>query len=382
MRVVLEGLTIGITADRRAGEQARMLEQRGAKVLRGPVLQTATIEDHERARAPTVDLLERPADVVIASTAIGIRTWLSLADGWGLTDELVVMMSRSYVTARGPKAAGALLAVGVAVDWRAPSAVLAEVVDHVIERGVDGRRVAVQLDGGVDGDAADRLRAAGADVVPVPTYRWSLPKDPAPAKRLLDATCAARVDAVTFTAAPAVRNLFALAAEAGSTDALTDALNGPVLAMCVGPVCRAAALDLGVSEARAPETARLGGMVKSLADELGARRRSIVVDGVVVEVQGSRVVVGPHAVSLAQRERGVFDVLARRPGAVVAKSALVAEVWGSASADAHALEVTVGRLRRRLAPAGLGVQTVARRGYRLTVAASRTTSSSMADRAR
>src|SRR5689334_13865495 len=32
----LAGLTIGITADRRAAEQAQLLEQRGAKVVHGP----------------------------------------------------------------------------------------------------------------------------------------------------------------------------------------------------------------------------------------------------------------------------------------------------------------------------------------------------------
>ena len=362
----LEGLTIGITADRRAEEQAHMLEQRGAKVLHGPVLRTAPIEDHDDVRHATLGLLSAPADVVIANTAIGIRTWLSLADGWGIADDLVAMLARSYIAARGPKAAGALLAVGVDIDWRAPSSVLADAVDHVIERGVQGRRVALQLDGGDPGESAERLRAAGADVVPIPTYRWTLPKDPGPARRLVDAVCNGRVDAVTFTAAPAVQNLFAVAEETGADAALLDALNGPVLAMCIGPVCRRAAVERGVVEAREPQMARLGGMVKALADELSARRRSVVVDGVAAEVQGSRVSVGDRAVSLATKERAVFDVLARRPGVVVAKGHLLEAVWGSPETDAHALEVTVGRLRRRLTPVGISVEAVVRRGYRLT----------------
>ena len=344
-----------------------MLVQRGARVLHGPVLRTQPIADDEPARAATASLLETPADVVIANTALGIRTWLSLADGWGLTESLVSMLAGAYVAARGPKAAGALLAVGVDIDWRAPSSVLAEVVDHVVERGIRGRRVAVQLDGGDPDGSIERLRAAGADVVPVPTYRWTLPKDPGPARRLLDAVCNGRVDAVTFTAAPAVRNLFALAEEAGAVEALTEALNGPVLAMCVGPVCREAAVARGV-DAQAPEMPRLGGMVKALADELEARRRSVVVDGVAAEVQGSRVTVGEAAVSLAVRERAVFDVLARRPGVVVAKGTLLEAVWGSPATDAHALEVTVGRLRRRLTPVGITVEAVVRRGYRLVAA--------------
>lgn len=345
-----------------------MLVQRGAKVVHGPVLRTAPIDDDGPVQAATSALLSRPADVVIANTAVGIRAWLALADGWGVAGELAAMLSRSYVAARGHKAAGALLAAGVDIDWRASSSTLAEVVDHLIDRGVGGRRVALQLDGGTgsNDDAAERLRWAGAEVVPVAAYRWARPKDPAPARRLVDAVCKGRVDAVTFTAAPAVHHLFTLAEDAGSVDALTEALNGPVLAMCIGPVCRDAALERGVREARAPETARLGGMVKALADELDARRRSVVVDGISAQVQGSRVTVDATAVSLAGRERAVFEVLVRRPGVVVGKAALLEEVWGSPSTDAHALEVTVGRLRRRLSPIGISVEAVARRGYRLT----------------
>src|SRR5688500_16952585 len=84
--LALEGLTIGITADRRAEEQARMLVQRGAKVLHGPVLRTAPVEDEDRIREATTEVLDRPADIVIVTTALGVRTWLSLADGWGLTE--------------------------------------------------------------------------------------------------------------------------------------------------------------------------------------------------------------------------------------------------------------------------------------------------------
>jgi uroporphyrinogen-III synthase len=138
---VLEGLTIGVTADRRAAEQGKLLEQRGARVVHGPSLETATIDDHEAARAATEALVAMPPDIVIANTAIGIRTWLALADAWGLTEEIIDVLGAAYVVARGPKAAGALLAVGVEVEWRPSSAVLADLIRHLLtEHGVAGRR--------------------------------------------------------------------------------------------------------------------------------------------------------------------------------------------------------------------------------------------------
>lgn len=364
--LALEGLTIGITADRRAEEQAQMLEHRGAKVIHGPVLHTAAVDDHEATRLATLSLVADPPDVVVANTAVGIRTWISLADGWGVTDDVVKAIGGAYVVARGPKAAGALLSIGLDIAWRAPSSVLAEVVDHLLSSGVEGTRIAIQLDGGDDDTTTERLRAAGAEVVEISTYRWTLPKDQAPALRLVDAACSGRVDAITFTAAPAVHNLFAIAAAAGAADELVTALNGPVLAMCIGPVCRRAAVVRGVASAVEPQMARLGGMVRTLADELSGRRRSLDVEGVRAVIQGSLVTVGAAGVSLPTRERALFEMLSRRPGAVIARRALLTEVWGTPDTDPHALEVTVGRLRRRLTPTGLSVEAVVRRGYRLT----------------
>lgn len=45
-------------------------------------------------------------------------------------------------------------------------------------RGVDGRRIAVQLDGVGDPELLDGLREAGADVVELPVYRAVAAADP------------------------------------------------------------------------------------------------------------------------------------------------------------------------------------------------------------
>ena len=87
-------------------------------------------------------------------------------------------------------------------------------------------------------------------------------------------------------------------------------------------------------------------------------------DGV-VRWQGSTIWVDGAAVPLAQRERGILEALAERPGAVWSKERLRARVWGDTDPTIHVVEVTVGRLRKRLGPAGSIIETVTRRGYRL-----------------
>src|SRR5688500_7624337 len=101
-------------------------------------------------------------------------------------------------------------------------------------------------------------------------------------------------------------------------------------------------------------------MVLLLAATLSDRARTLVLRGTPVILQGSLAVIGEEEVRLTERERAVLHVLAGAGGAVVAKRALLHQVWGGL-ADEHAVEVTVGRLRRRLGEAGDAVQTVPRR---------------------
>jgi uroporphyrinogen-III synthase len=111
---------------------------------------------------------------------------------------------------------------------------------------------------------------------------------------------------------------------------------------------------------------RLGLLVRTLSDALSRRRRVFQAAGGILVLQGRALAVDQRVVRTAPRERAVLDILARRPGAVVAKGALVREVWGP-DGDPHALETAVGRLRRRLGPAGSALRSVRGRGYALDV---------------
>jgi uroporphyrinogen-III synthase len=201
----------------------------------------------------------------------------------------------------------------------------------------------------------------------VPVYRWQQPADLRPAEALVRATLAGKVHAITFTSAPAVRNLFVIADD--QADDLRAALNARVVAACVGPACAEAARDVGIDEPLAPSVGRLGLMVRALSERLQADREVFELAGTTVELQGHAALVGDAHVQLTQREAGVLAALAARPGAVVSPTTLLRTVWCDASADDHVVSVTVGRLRRKLGDAGASVRTVARRGYRLEVAA-------------
>jgi uroporphyrinogen-III synthase len=390
----LAGTTVAITADRRRDEQAELFERRGARVLHGPTIRTIPLVHDERLHDAIEAVVGDPPTLVVLTTALGLRSWLAAAESLDRGEELTEALRSSELLVRGAKAVGAAVTAGLDVAWSAPGATASEIVERLAERAAErgpGEKVAVQLDGDPDTALPGRIRALGYDVLEVPVYQWTMPADPTPARRLIGAVADGSVDAVTFTSGPALRNFFALASDAGLAEHVREAFaGGDVAAVCVGPVSAAQARALGVASPVSPVHHRLGAMVQACVTHRGEERRDLVLAGVEVVVQGRVVVVvadgagadatgpsdtsGPSAspdaafepVELTDRERGVLEVLLRRPGAVVAKSVLGREVWGGA-ADDHTTEVTVARLRRRLGPAGAAIETVVRRGYRVQV---------------
>ena len=357
----LAGFTVGVTADRRRDELAALLERRGARVVIAPALRIVPLPDDAELREATRHCLVTPPDIVIASTGIGMRGWLEAAEGWGLGDALRQVIAGAYLVARGPKARGAARAAGLHDQWSPDSESCDEVLFHLLARGVQGEVIAVQLHGDQQPEFCAALRLAGAKVIEVPVYRWAPPIDPAPLQRLVDLLHMRLLDAVTFTSAPAVLAL--LDAAGPARESCLDAFRTDVVAGCVGPVTAAPLVALGVP-VMTPARARLGGLVRTLVDELPKRAVTLRVAGHEVTLRGHAALVDGELKPLAPAPMAVLRALASRAGRVLSRAALLPSL--PRGADEHAVEMAVARLR-----AGLGgpafVQTVVKRGYRLPV---------------
>jgi uroporphyrinogen-III synthase len=357
----LAGFTVAVTAARRREELASLLERRGARVVTAPAIRIVPLTDDADLLAATRACLAAPLDVVVATTGIGFRGWMEAADGWGLGEELQHHLRTARLLARGPKARGAIRAAGLVDAWSPASESSSEVLSHLLEQDLAGLRIGVQLHGEPLPDFVQALRVAGAEVVEVPVYRWVLPEDVTPLRRLVDLVAARQVDAVAFTSAPAAASLLALATESGQHDAVVAALRAEVLAACVGPVTAGPLERVGVATLQ-PERARLGALVREVVAALPARTRRLPVAGHLVEVRGCGVVVDGALRPLPPAPMAVLRALAAQPGRVRSRAELLPYLPGG-GADEHAVEMAVTRLRGVL---GAGVvQTVVKRGYRL-----------------
>jgi uroporphyrinogen-III synthase len=359
----LRGYTVAVTAARRSAELGALLDRRGARVVYAPAIRIVPLADDADLVAATREVLAQPVDVVVATTGVGFRGWLEAAEAWNLP--LREHLRTARVLARGPKARGAIRGAGLVDAWSPESESSAEVLQHLLsgaEGPLPGRRIAVQLHGDPLPELVSGLARAGAQVIKVPVYRWVLPEDTAPLRRLVTTIAARGVDAVTFTSAPAAASLLQVAGDEGVRAGVLAAFADAVLAVAVGPVTAGPLEAAGVRTVQ-PERARLGALARSVVAELPAQHPVLTSGPHTLQVRGHAAVLDGRLVELPPGPMAVLRSLARRPGVVVSRPDLLAELSGGG--DAHAVEMAVTRLRAALgAPV---VETVVKRGYRLAV---------------
>ena len=101
-------------------------------------------------------------------------------------------------------------------------------------RPMKGLRVAVQEHGVSNPDLLQALEQRGAEVFPVPIYKWALPEDLAPIRHALDEIIAGRVNVILITNAAQVDHVMRVLEQDGKVERFCEALRRIVVAS-IGP---------------------------------------------------------------------------------------------------------------------------------------------------
>lgn len=363
LSTALAGCTVLLPVDRRSGELSSALERHGARVIVAPALSIVPHVDDDQLIARTRRLIADPPDVVVATTGVGFRAWIECADEAGLHAELLDVLGRAQLVARGPKARGAIQQAGLVADWVAESETAAEVRDYVLAVGVAGHHVAVQHHGsGADG-LDEAFAAAGARTTALTVYRWGPPPDLPLVEQSARLVAEGEVDAVLFTSAPGAHEWLTAAGRVGVGDAVrARALAGNTLFAAVGPITAAPLREAGIVPL-VPERGRLGALVRLVVATLGGADRALSTCAGRLHARSGGAVLDGRFIPLSRSAADLLRRLALRPGAVVSRAELAA-LLPRGEASPHAVEVAIARLRQALGAPGL-VTTVYKRGYRL-----------------
>jgi uroporphyrinogen-III synthase len=242
---------IAIAEARELDVFAALLERRGARVLRYPLVQIVDAPDP----APVIGFIETAVrgeiDDLVLLTGEGLRRLLSCAKQHRpqLRDGFLKALAGMRKITRGPKPARALRELGLDSNLAAGEPTTQGVIETLRPLDLRARRVGVQLYGADPNQALiDFLAQAGAQVQCVAPYRYADGASSSAVRELLSRMQAGEVDAIAFTSKAQVERLF----RAAEIDDVRRALATTQVA-AVGPVVHEALAMRGVAVAAVPE---------------------------------------------------------------------------------------------------------------------------------
>ncbi|TLY72361.1 MAG: uroporphyrinogen-III synthase, partial [Gammaproteobacteria bacterium] len=210
----LAGRTIAVPETRELEVFAAMLERRGARVLRCPLVAIRDAPDPAPVLAFARAFAQEAFDDLVLTTGEGLRRILGCIERHEpeLRAAFLAALGRVRKITRGPKPARALRELGMKPDIAAARPTTEGIIASLTGLDLKGRRVGVQLYGTEPNrPLTEFLERAGAVVSTVAPYVYADGADDAEVLGLLARIESGSVDAIAFTSTPQVERLFAVA---------------------------------------------------------------------------------------------------------------------------------------------------------------------------
>lgn len=265
------GISVAAFESRMAKEMARLIEHCGGRPLVAPALQEVPIQDNPAALRLGDRLIEGQIDILILMTGIGATTLVDILQSRHPLPLIIEGLTRTATVARGPKPTAALKALGITPTLTVPEPntwveVLATLDSH---RPVKGLRVAVQEYGTSNPELLESLKQRGADVFPVPIYRWTLPEDRGPLRHVLGEIIAGQVHVMLLTNAAQIDHVMQLLEQDGAIAQFKEACRTMVVAS-IGPTASERLRHYNLPVDFEPSHSKMGIFVKEASEQAQA----------------------------------------------------------------------------------------------------------------
>lgn len=260
----LHGKRIALACWRRATEIAKGVEKLGGLPLWRPTLRTLSVVEDPDLQQLLTRLVREGADWFLFTTGMGVHALLEAADQLGLRADVLALLQRAHVAARGYKTVHALRELGLSVAARDRDGTTASLLAALEDVELRGAHVVVQAYGEPVPEITHWLHQRQARVTELLLYRH-LPAPPEELQILAEEIINARVDAVLFTSSPQVRFLWDFLHAHDLEEAVRAAFQNAVLAVAVGHVTAQALRERGVTRILTPESERMGATLAALA---------------------------------------------------------------------------------------------------------------------
>ncbi len=256
-----------------SGEMGELVRRHGGIPRFAPAVRETPVDCREPVAAFLHALESAAAHVIVFLTGVAVNALFEEAERQGRLPFLLESLSCAMLACRGPKPVAALKRRGISPSVCAREPFTSEELLSALN-AYDLRNLQVVLFhyGERNDTLAREFRARGAQVTELCLYEWQLPDDTKPLTVLIEDVIAGHVDTVVFTSQIQARHLLQVAAEMGVGASFIEALNSRTVVAAVGPVCRAALEQAGITPRVVPANPKMGPLIATLAEHFHALR--------------------------------------------------------------------------------------------------------------
>ncbi|MEQ9012177.1 uroporphyrinogen-III synthase [Algiphilus sp.] len=274
----LAGYTVAVPETRELDVFVAMLERRGARALRCPLVAIKDAPDPAPVLQWIAWFCQGPCDDLILLTGEGLRRLLACIDQHAphQREPFLARLAAVRTITRGPKPGRVLRTLGLKADCIADSPTTQGVISTLQREDLQGRIMGVQLYGSeVNQPLQDFLAAAGATLHTVAPYVYADAIEQAQVIELIDRITRREVDAIAFTSMAQVQRLFRVARDSERESPLQEGLRAIAVA-AVGPVVADSLREHGCQvDAMPGESFFLKPMTGALAELLAQQRGAL-----------------------------------------------------------------------------------------------------------
>jgi uroporphyrinogen-III synthase len=265
------GMTVAAFESRMAEEMAGLIRRYGGEPLVAPALREVPLENNAEALQFGERLMAGHFEMVILLTGVGTRTMVEVLQTRYPLESIKTALARTTLVVRGPKPVAALKELGLTPSVTVPEPnTWKDIVQTLDQRGsLIEVRVAVQEYGVSNPDLLEALRSRGAQVTPVPVYRWALPEDSAPLKRVLGEILAGHVQVMLVTNAAQIDHVMQLLEQEGKVAQFKAACKKMIIAS-IGPTASEHLRSHGLPVDLEPSHPKMGILVKEVSEQAHA----------------------------------------------------------------------------------------------------------------
>ncbi len=228
--------TIAVPESRQLNVFAELLERRGAKVLRIPLVSILDTPNTAHVSEWLRTFIEKPFDDFILLTGEGLRRLLKFAEKENIRPDFEAALARVRTVSRGPKPGRVLKEIGLKASVLAQQPTTEGIIITLALMDLRQRRIAVQLYGTEPNEKLVQfLRKKEAVVSVVAPYIYASEVDEGKVLKLITEMAEGRVDAIAFTSQPQLRRLQQVAKKYQLEAELLSGLQAVKVA-AVGPV--------------------------------------------------------------------------------------------------------------------------------------------------